>query len=161
MKTMAISVLLGLVALAMAAYIVAFTEGTLFTVDALFTALILLTMGGLFFLNALLELRALRQPALAAAGRGVYGAEAGDVVRAVGTVLDAHFYEASFPHPNKTVVTFAPDGGRGRQPSQLLVFQGNVREQLPAGTRRRIWYRSEPQGNVLLDARPLFFAFLS
>ena len=157
MKTLGISVLLGLVALAMAAYIVAFTEGTLFTVDALFTALILLTMGGLFFLNALLELRALREPALAATG----GRAADDVVRMAGTVLDARFYEATFPHPNKTVVTFAPDGARGKQPSQLLVFQGNVREQLPTGSRRRIWYRSEPQGNVLLDARPLFFAFLS
>ena len=53
--TLWISILLGLIPLAGIAWII--VTGTITTVDGLFMSLILLTLSGIFFLNAFLELR--------------------------------------------------------------------------------------------------------
>lgn len=55
-----ISIVLGLIPLAGIAWIV--VSGTLTTVDGLFEALIMLSLSGVFFLNAYWELRRAKKP---------------------------------------------------------------------------------------------------
>jgi len=59
---MMLSLLLGVVPLLGVAYTV--VNGTITTVDGLFLSLILLALSGIFFFNALLELRANRNQSL-------------------------------------------------------------------------------------------------
>ena len=54
-----LSVILGVVPLAGVVWTV--STGTLSTVDGLFTSLILLTLSGILFLNAFLELKAMKK----------------------------------------------------------------------------------------------------
>jgi hypothetical protein len=56
-----LSLVLGLIPLAGVVWTV--MNGTITTVDGLFTSLILLTLSGILFLNALLELKAMKKSA--------------------------------------------------------------------------------------------------
>jgi len=160
MRVILLSVILALIPLAFVAYIVVF--GSILTVDGLFMSLILLTISGIFLLNVLLELKAHRQPKAAAAGKTVTapargttaGAPtmatsptAGDVRREAGTVVQVDYYEAPVGQPNKSVVTFQPNGSAS---AQVIVLQGDVRHVLPPGKRVKISYEAAPEGNRLV-----------
>jgi hypothetical protein len=160
MRVILLSVILALVPLAFVAYIVLF--GSILTVDGLFMSLILLTISGIFLLNVLLELKAHRQPKPAAAktatapARGTTAAAptmatsptAGEVRREAGTVVQVDYYEAPVGQPNKSVVTFQPNGSAT---AQVIVLQGDVRHVLPPGKRVKISYEAAPEGNRLVS----------
>lgn len=143
-----LSLVLALVPLLGVAYIVVF--GFVTTVDGLFMSLILLGISGILALNALLELKALRNPGAAGnssrAGTGARVSTAGGLVQR-GRVENVQFYESPVGEPNKSIVTL----GNGKKSSDLLVFDGDVRNALPVGQRVAITFRKETGRNVLVD----------
>jgi hypothetical protein len=155
-KFLAASTLLALIPLAGVVYIVAFS-GMLFSVDGLFMILMLLSISGVFALNATLEARDLGlvpflKPA-ASSRAAVTAALPPGVHIQTGTVRELHYFESHVGEPNKTVVEFvAEDTGVSR----YISFLGNVKDQLPVGARVRITYRVEDQGAVLLGREQLF-----
>ncbi len=154
--------LLGIVAIALA--------GWLPTVDGLFTTLILLAISGVFFLNALLEVRArgwlpfLRRKnqaaAVVSAPRAAASApsrvtapavlpptpSSNGVVTEMGVVESVRLYEMPVGYADKSLVAFRPQGSA--QP-RSMVFCGNVQHLRP-GRRIQISYKPSPDGNVLL-----------
>jgi len=120
-------------------------SGTLTTVDGLFMSLILLAMSGILGLNALYELRKVRtagpQP-----GQMPARAVAGGLVQK-GKVESVEFYESHVGQPNKSIVKLwqAPSS------SQLLVFEGDMRNALPVGQRVEITFRKQSDYNQLLN----------
>jgi hypothetical protein len=154
-KFLAISTLLAVLPLAGVVYIA--TSDMLFTVDGLFMILMLLSIAGVFALNATLEARDLGlvpflKPA-ATSGAAVTAALPPGVHIQSGTVRELHFFESHVGEQNKTVVEFVPDETSA---SRYISFLGNVKEQLPVGTRMRITYRVEDEGAVLLGREQLF-----
>ncbi len=147
MRFAALAGLLALVPILGIAYIV--LSGSLFTVDGLFMIIILLTISGVFGLGAMLELRGMKMATAEGTAVAVMlpGAAQPTVVEK-GTVLDLQFFESSVGMPNKTIVEFKPDGAKD---SRLVTFVGNVRDQLPVGSRVKLNYRNDPEGNVLLS----------
>ena len=161
MRVVLLSVILALVPLAGVAYIALF--GSILTVDGLFMSLILLTISGIFGLHVLLEMKALRAPkpadsksAAASATRAAAAGPppsfaasppAGEVRREAGTVVGVTFYEAPVGVPDKSVVTFQPNGSAS---AQVIVLQGDVRNVLPAGKRVKLSYQAAPEGNRLI-----------
>ncbi len=141
-------------------------SGWLLTVDGLFLTLILLAISGMFFLNAVLEIRARRifpfhrlpqEATSASAGRAVAAAPAraaapapmpsGEgVVTETGTVENVRLYEMPVGYSDKSLVTFRPAGSL--QPREM-VFAGNV-QHLRERRRIRLSYRPSPDGNVLI-----------
>jgi len=126
-------------------------SGSLFTVDGLFMIIILLTISGVFGLEALLEMKGGRLVTTdGSTGARVFagsGASQAVVTTEKGLVRDLQFFEASVGAVNKTIVEFQPDGAKS---ARLVTFIGNVRDQLPVGAKVRVSYRTEPEGNVLL-----------
>lgn len=144
-------------------------SGWIATVDGLFTSLILLAISGIFFLNALLEARALgllpflkpKEGTAAAPGavartaapRSPSGpatpppaAGAGGVVTESGVVEGVRLYEMPVGYADKSLVSFR---ALGSPASRSMVFCGNV-QHLRAGRKIRISYKPSPDGNQLL-----------
>jgi len=126
---------------------------SIFTVDSLFTILILLTISGVFSLDLLLEFyhRFLKGAAAApSAPKRVSAAPvvaAGETRSETGMVHNIQYFEAAVGVPNKSLVTFTPDGASG---AYVLVFCGNVQSQLRIGRRHQLTYRAAPGCNTLL-----------
>ncbi|HVP51947.1 MAG TPA: hypothetical protein VMT05_07555 [Terriglobales bacterium] len=148
MAVLLISGILGLLPLLGIAYIVLNSNGI--TVDGLFMSLILLTMSGIFFLNIALELLGRRKAddAASPAGSGSH------IVSAVpgtqtenGTVEAVAFFETEVGRPDKSLVTLRPHNGG---PGKTLVFNGDLRNALPAGKRIKLTYTAGAEGNRLL-----------
>jgi hypothetical protein len=141
-----ISLVLALIPLLGIAWIVLF--GSITTVDGLFMSLILLAISGVFGGNALYELRKPRaKSASAATGRVRYApSAAGATVSQRGKVEKVEFFEANVGQTNKSVVTFS-----GGDPAQLLVFEGDLRNALPAGHKVAITFRKAGGYNVLTN----------
>lgn len=164
MRVVFLALILALIPLAGIAYIALF--GALLTVDGLFMSLILLTMSGIFLLGALLEMKARREPketptkssasapstrtATAAGPAPTMAASpsAGEIRREAGTVVKLDYFEAPVGQPNKSMVTFQPNGATN---AQVIVLQGDLRNVLPLGKRVRISYESSPEGNRLVS----------
>ena len=158
MKTLVISVILGLICLAIPAYLFLQTPPYWppkeWTVDNLFTTIIFLTMAGVFFLNALLEVHAaggpkgLLQKAFSTQSTVMAGGKpVGNAITETGLIEDFKFYEAQVGDVNKSIVVFRPDGAKE---TRMLVFENNLRDQLPVGRKVTITYRPEGNLNQLL-----------
>ncbi len=137
-----ISVLLALIPLLGIAWIVFY--GSITTVDGLFMSLILAAMSGIVGLNVLLELKKQRSEAQSFS---TATSTASGGLRQRGKVASVQFYESGVGQPNKSVVTLS-DGGSG---SNLLVFEGDMRNALPVGQKVDVTFRKESGHNVLVD----------
>lgn len=135
-----ISVLLALIPLLGIVWIVLY--GSITTVDGLYMSLILLAMSGIVGLNVLIELRKKRSQAQTSSLATVAGG-----LRQRGKVESVQFYESGVGQPNKSVVTLS-DGGSA---SNLLVFEGDMRNALPLGQKVDVTFRKEGGHNVLVD----------
>jgi hypothetical protein len=138
-----ISVLLALISLLGIVWIALY--GSLTTVDGLFMSLILLAMSGIVGLNVMLELRQLR-----AGGRSFATATATSSgrLRQRGKVESVQFYESGVGQPNKSVVMLSNGPSAS---SQMLVFEGDMRNALPVGQKVDITFRKESGYNVLAN----------
>lgn len=142
------SLLLALVPLLGIAYMVA--QGSFDTVDNLFYVLILLAMSGIFAANALVELR--RKRRLAAAGvtlparKAPLAAAANGTYTERGLVEDVVFFESPIGQPDKSIVSLRSRRG----PARLLFFEGDLRNQLPAGHEVEVTYQAQNGANRVL-----------
>jgi hypothetical protein len=137
-----ISVLLALVPLLGIAWIVFY--GSITTVDGLFMSLILLAMSGIVGLNVLIELRKGRT------GKSSFTtatSTSSGGLRQKGKVESVQFYESGVGQPNKSIVTLSG----GKSSSNLLVFEGDMRNALPVGQKVDVTFRKESGHNVLVD----------
>ena len=142
-----ISLFLALLPLLGVAYVLVY--GSITTVDGLFMSLILLGISGILALNALLELKALRNPVAGGsspAGGGARVTTAAGLMQR-GRVESVQFYESAVGEPNKSIVTLS----NGAKAGDLLVFDGDVRNALPVGQTVAITFRKEIGRNVLVD----------
>ncbi|MGH9670565.1 MAG: hypothetical protein ACRD3A_10700 [Terriglobales bacterium] len=126
---------------------------SIFTVDSLFTILILLTISGVFSLDLLLEFyhRFLKGAAAPSAPKRVGAAPAvaaGETRTETGVVHNIQYFEAAVGVPTKSLVTFTPDGA---STSYLLTLCGNVQSQLRIGRRHQLTYRAAADCNTLLS----------
>src|SRR5216684_2222418 len=160
MRFLGLSSLLAVLPLLGVVYVV--LSGSLFTVDGLFMNLMFLGISSAFGINALLEARGAGlipgmkpKPAPASASAKGQGASEPDfgIYVASGTIRDLRFFEAAVGQQNKTLVEFVEDGS---STPRFVTFIGNVSDQLPVGSRVRITYRAEPEGNVLLARDALY-----
>lgn len=161
-----LSVVLGLIPLA--GIVLIALGGWIATVDGLFTSLILAAISGVFFLNALLEVRALgflpflkrsegtttTSTARATSPRAPAGpatppppASAEGIVTETGVVEGVRLYEMPVGQADKSLVAFRAEGSPA---SRSMVFSGNV-QHLRAGRKIRISYKPAPDGNQLLN----------
>lgn len=164
MGTLIVSILLAVLPLLMAGVLLARVER--FTVDGLFTSLILVAISGIFGLNVLMDLhqkgllparlagkkeqdgsKSTARPAspsapvqMAASVEGVH------TVRA--RVENVLYFEAPIGQPNKSVVTLARDSAGHEQ----MTFAGDVRNALPKGKRLEIRFRTTGEYSTLLEA---------
>jgi len=160
MKFLGLSSVLAVLPLLGVAYVV--LSGSLFTVDGLFMILMFLGISSVFGINALLEARGAglipgMKPKPAPAGSSAKGQGASEpdygTYVASGTIRDLRFFEAAVGQQNKTLVEFVEDGS---STPRFVTFIGNVSDQMPVGSRVRITYRAEPEGNVLLARDALY-----
>ena len=127
---------------------------SIFTVDSLFTILILLAIAGVFSLDLLLEFshRFLKGAGAApSAPKRVTAAPAvaaGETRTETGVVHSIQYFEAAVGVPNKSLVTFTPDGASS---AYVLVFCGDVKSHLRIGRRKQLAYRAAPACNTLLS----------
>jgi hypothetical protein len=127
---------------------------SIFTVDSLFTILILLTISGLFSFDLLLEFyhRFLKGAGAAPSALVRVGAApavaAGETRSETGVVHSIQYFEAAVGVPNKSLVTFTPDGAAS---AYVLVLCGNVQSQLRPGRRHQLTYRSGSGCDTLLS----------
>ena len=138
-----ISVLLALVPLLGIAWIVLY--GSITTVDGLFMSLILAGHVG----HRGLEYSC-SNCARSAAGEqssSTATSTASGGLRQRGKVESVQFYESGVGQPNKSVVTLS-DGGSA---SNLLVFEGDMRNALPVGQKVEVTFRKESGHNVLVN----------
>jgi hypothetical protein len=131
------------------------------TVDVLFTSIMLLLMAAIFGMNALMELRAMRQSGMSFS-QAMRGQTAGPTrvrtasgkeiaaVAASGLIEDLRFFEAHVGEPDKSVVMLRPDGEKS---ARMIVFAGNLRDQLPVGRRVELVYRPDEGACELLTRR--------
>ena len=120
-------------------------SGTLTTVDGLFMSLILLAMSGILGLSAFFELRKKRTGG-ASRGQLPARAVAGGLVQK-GKVESVEFYESHVGQPNKSIVKL----WQTPSTSQLMVFEGDLRNALPVGQRVEITFRRQSGYNELLN----------
>lgn len=137
-----LSVLLALIPLLGIAWIVLY--GSITTVDGLFMSLILAAMSGIVGLNILIELKKQRS---AAQSFATATSTASGGLRQRGKVESVQFYESGVGQPNKSVVTLSD----GASASNLLVFEGDMRNALPVGQKVDVTFRKESGHNVLVD----------
>ncbi len=167
MLMLVLSVVLGLVPLV--GIVLIALGGWIATVDGLFTSLILAAISGVFFLNALLEARALGmvpflKPKGTAAASGSTArpsaqrppsgpptppppAAADGVVTESGVVEVVRLYEMPVGYADKSLVSFRAEGSPA---SRSMVFCGNV-QHLRVGRKIRISYKPSPDGNQLVN----------
>ena len=126
----------------------------IFTTDSLFLILILLTISGVFSLDLLLEFyhRFLKGAGAVPSAPVRLGATpavaAGETRTETGVVHNIQYFEAAVGVPNKSLVTFTPDGS---STSYLLTLCGNVQSQLRIGRRHQLTYRAAADCNTLLS----------
>ena len=124
--------------------------GSITTVDGLFMSLILLAMSSILGMNAVFELRK-KMTGTSGTSRGtkVFGSprttSSGLMQR--GRVESVVFYESNVGEPNKSIVTLANGSGL----PQLMVFEGDMRNALPAGQKVEITFRRQDGHNVLVN----------
>jgi hypothetical protein len=124
------------------------------TVDGLFLSLILLSISGIFVLNAFWEFQRQRRRAAwfkqhPEAARQVVAMTDADVAGVLrGRVERVQFYEAHVGQPNKSVVFLSNGSGVSR----MIILEGDLRNRLPAGKRVQISYREENGRRQLLTA---------
>jgi hypothetical protein len=140
---LALSLLLALVPLLGIAWILLY--GSITTVDGLFMSLILLAMSGILGINVLLELKKRKPSARKQVVAKATATSSGMMQR--GRVEKVDFYEANVGLPNKSIVVLS----NGAKSSQMLVFEGDLRNALPAGRNVEITFRKESSHNVLLN----------
>jgi hypothetical protein len=124
------------------------------TVDGLFLSLILLSISGIFALNAFWEFQRQRRraawfkqhPEAARQLVTMTDSEVAGVLR--GKVESVQFYEAHVGQPNKSVVFLSNGSGVSR----MIILEGDLRNRLPAGKRVEISYREENGRRQLLWA---------
>jgi hypothetical protein len=124
------------------------------TVDGLFLSIILLSISGIFGLNALWELQRQRRraawlkehPEAAQQLVAMSDSEIAGVLR--GRVESVQFYEAPVGQPNNSVVFLSNGSGATR----MIILEGDLRNRLPAGKRVQISYREEKGRRQLLSA---------
>jgi len=137
---LAVSVLLGVLPLLGIALI--FYQDPAITVDNLFLSLMLLTISGIFLLNAAAELRPRfrrkKREAKAVAAAAVGVPMAGGLARRRGLVRDVQFFEAPVGVPNKSIVTLQLNGANS---ARILAFEGDLRNALPLGKKVEISFR--------------------
>jgi hypothetical protein len=134
------SLVLAIVPLLGIAYIMA--QGSFDTVDNLFYVLILLAMSGIFALNAMAEWRRLgrvRAFARVRGGAAQFAASAAGTYTERGLVEDVLFFESPIGEPDKSMVTLRS----GRGAARLLFFEGDLRNQLPAGHEVEVTYEAQ------------------
>jgi len=139
-----ISALLALVPLLGIAWIL--ISGTLTTVDGLFMSLILFAMSGILGLNALYELRNSRSGGGGVRPQTASRKVSGGLVQK-GKVESVEFYESHVGQPNKSIVKL----WQTPSSSQMLVFEGDMRNALPVGQRVEITFRKQSGYNELLN----------
>jgi hypothetical protein len=142
-----ISLVLALIPLLAIVWI--FLYGAVATADGLFMGLILAAISGIFALNALLELRASRSGSgtISRTGAKSTGASVADGLVQRGRVESVQFFEAHVGQPNKSIVVLSD----GRNASNLLALEGDVRNALPVGQKVEIFLRKEAGKNVLVN----------
>ncbi len=120
--------------------------GSLFppTVDALFMALILLTMSGILGTTALFEMR--KRVSGSGSARSSLKPAPGGLIRS-GKVKEVVFFEANVGEPNKSIVTLSDDSCA----PETLVLSGDMRNALPVGQKVHIILRKEGAQNVLVN----------
>jgi hypothetical protein len=124
------------------------------TVDGLFLSLILLSISGIFALNAFWEFQRQRRRAAwfkqhPEAARQLITMTDGEVAGVLrGRVESVQFYEAHVGQPNNSVVFLSNGSGVSR----MIVLEGDLRNRLPAGKRVAISYREENGRRQLLSA---------
>jgi len=138
-----ISLCLALIPLLGVAWIIFF--GTLTTVDGLFMSLILLSMSAILGLNALYELRKRMQGGVSPGAPAVAVRTASGLAQK-GKVESVEFYESNVGQPNKSIVRLSNSANS----SQMLVFEGDLRNALPVGQRVEIAFRKRSGYNELL-----------
>lgn len=141
------SLVLAIVPLLGIAYI--FAQGSFDTVDNLFYALILLSMSGVMAANAAAEWRRRQRVAragLVPARRAQLTASAAGTYTERGLVEDVLFFESAIGQPDKSIVTLRS----GRGAARLLFFEGDLRNQLPAGHQVEVTYDTQNGANRVL-----------
>ena len=126
-----------------------FFQGSFDTVDNLFYALILLAMSGIFAANAMAELRRRQRVgkvARAPRGRAQFAPGASGTFTERGLVEDVLFFESPIGQPDKSIVTLRSHRG----PARLLFFEGDLRNQLPAGHQVEVTYEAQNGANRVL-----------
>ena len=119
--------------------------GSITTVDGLFTSLILAAMSGILGLNVLLELKHRSTGETESATNPTLRSSNGLSQR--GRVESVTFYESNVGQPNKSIVTLS----NGASSSNLLVFEGDLRNALPVGQKVEITFRKDEGYNVLVN----------
>jgi hypothetical protein len=117
--------------------------GSITTVDGLFMSLILLAMSGILGLNVLLEVWK-RRPGVIRKLSSLAATASGGLLQR-GRVESVVFYESNVGQPNKSIVTLS----NGASSSQLMVFEGDMRNALPVGQKVEISFRKDSGHNVL------------
>jgi hypothetical protein len=127
-------------------------SGNITTVDGLFMSLILLSISGIFALNAFWEFKRQRRRAAflkQARAAGLFplvsSNNGGQILR--GRVESVEFFEAHVGQPNKSVVTLWTGGD-----SKMIVLQGDMRNRLPAGKKVELICRDENGLKTLVSA---------
>ena len=135
-----LSIVLALAPLLGVAYVLLAGEGV--TVDSLFTILILLTISGVFGVNALLMLRRRKMAGDPSSGRRTHaaGTAAGLVETARGLVESVLFFESPVGQADKSLVTLRTNGAKA---SCILPFEGDLRNLLPVGKKVELKYQAE------------------
>jgi ABC-type multidrug transport system fused ATPase/permease subunit len=116
------------------------------TVDGLFMSLILLAMSGILGMSAAFELRKRMSGSGGRASAVAKVIASGGQVRR-GKVESVQFYESNVGEPNKSIVTLSHAANR----SNLLVFEGDMRNALPVGQSVEITFRKQTGYNVLVS----------
>jgi hypothetical protein len=128
-----------------------------FTVDNLFTTLMLALISGIFGLDVLYTLKengwrpplGKYRPAKLASVPGEPVLTPSGAFLESGIVESVGYFESTVGQPNRLVLTLRNNGSKPR----VLVFQGDLRDQFPVGRRIAIKYRPEEEGNTLLERR--------
>ena len=121
--------------------------GSITTVDGLFTSLILAAMSGILGLNVLLELKHRSKGETNSATNAPI--RTSDGLSQSGRVDSVAFYESNVGQPNKSIVMLS----NGASASNMLVFEGDLRNALPVGQKVEITFRKADGYNVLVNVK--------
>lgn len=121
------------------------------TVDGLFMSLILLAISGTLGTTALFDLKKRLSGETSPAAKGAPRASnsVGTGLVQQGRVEKVDFFESNVGQPNKSIVMLSNRGSSSS--SQMLVFEGDLRNALPAGRTVEITFRKAAGYNVLVN----------